>query len=576
MDKITKHLVADFVNIHNVQNTEESEQFERFCNFCVLSREYAETFNIEDVSCGSGGDLGIDGIAIVVNGTLVTTEEEVEDLCKTNNYIEVTFLFVQAKTSNNFDSAQIGQFCYGVRDFFNESSLSPRNDFLQRASKLKDFIFDRSASMTKGNPVCRLYYATTGDWQEDRHLVTKIKSEVKDIEILRLFSDVKFEPLGADEIQNLYRETRSKVRKDFSFSIKSLLPEIPGVEEAYVGVLLATEYLRLITDENGIIIKSLFYDNVRDFQGDNPVNKDIKSTLKTDAKNKFAVLNNGVTIVARSLRTSGNKFFIEDFQIVNGCQTSHVLYNERDSIKDQVYIPIKVIATKDELITNEIIKATNRQTEVKPEDLSALTDFEKKLESYYATYEGKKQLFYERRPKQYNGVQGVPKVNITTRSNQIKNFAAMFLDEPHRSGRYYGTLSKDIGVGKRLFSKDHNPIAYYTSSFAQYKLDFLFRNGSISSDYKPFRFHLLMILRYQVGGSSIPALSATKRIEAYCTKILDVLWSDSKSLKAFNEAALIIEEIGKHDYRERAKTQVVTDDIKKVLREAEAKRSKPT
>jgi hypothetical protein len=34
------------------------------------------------------------------------------------------------------------------------------------------------------------------------------------------------------------------------------------------------------------------------------------------------LMNNGVTIIARHLQPTGNRFHIEDFQIVNGCQTS--------------------------------------------------------------------------------------------------------------------------------------------------------------------------------------------------------------------------------------------------------------
>ncbi len=69
-------------------------------------------------------------------------------------------------------------------------------------------------------------------------------------------------------------------------------------------------------------MRGLFYDNVRDFQGDNPVNKEIDDTLKSDERDLFVLLNNGITIVAESLSKTGDIFTIEDYQIVNGCQTS--------------------------------------------------------------------------------------------------------------------------------------------------------------------------------------------------------------------------------------------------------------
>jgi AIPR protein len=86
------------------------------------------------------------------------------------------------------------------------------------------------------------------------------------------------------------------------------MPDMEGVKEAYLGILPAIEYLQLVVDEAGMIRKSLFYDNVRDFQSYNPVNQGIQKTLRdSTARGRFAVLNNGVTIVAKALRATGNK-----------------------------------------------------------------------------------------------------------------------------------------------------------------------------------------------------------------------------------------------------------------------------
>lgn len=67
---------------------------------------------------------------------------------------------------------------------------------------------------------------------------------------------------------------------------------------------------------------------MRDWQDYNPVNSEMKQTLASDTlRARFALMNNGVTIIAKTLRTTGNRFYIEDYQIVNGCQTSHVLFD---------------------------------------------------------------------------------------------------------------------------------------------------------------------------------------------------------------------------------------------------------
>ena len=568
MDRITKALLEDFILEQQLQSLEESKAFERFCNFCVVSKEYSETFAVEEVSCGGGQDTGIDGIAIVINGTLVSSVEEIEDLCEMNGYLDATFIFVQSKTASAFNASDIGTFFFGVKDFFSESPRLRRNEFISEMDTLQQYIYSRSGLMHKGKPMCKLYYVTTGTWKNDEHLMSRIEAERSDVKDTRLFRDVVFEPIDADGIQSLYRDTNSKVMADFTFTNKTVLPDIDGVKEAYLGVLPASDYVRLITDEMGNIRKSLFYDNVRDFQDYNDVNKEIQVTLQSAHKDRFAILNNGVTLVARTLHTVGNRFHIEDYQIVNGCQTSHVLYNEREALTPGIHVPIKVVATSDDGITNEVIKATNRQTQVKSEELNALTDFEKKLETFYGTYEGKQRLYYERRSKQYSGVLGVEKVRIVTRTNQIKASASMFIDEPHRAGRYYGTLLKLIG--ERLFLENHHPLPYYMSAFAHYRLEYLFRSGSLAPEFKPFRYHLLMILRYQLGGASMPPLSSNK-IEPYCERILNVLLDDDKTFEAYINAAGVIynmtgniENLANYN-RDAVKTATFTEQVRDAI-----------
>jgi len=112
-------------------------------------------------------------------------------------------------------------------------------------------------------------------------------------------------------------------------------------------------------------------------------------------------MNNGITIIARALHLTGHKFTMGDFQVVNGCQTSHVLYDNRDLL-DGVRIPLRIISTQDETVMEAIITATNRQTEVKDDQFFALKDFAKRLEAYFKTFTPDRHLYYERRAHQYD------------------------------------------------------------------------------------------------------------------------------------------------------------------------------
>lgn len=245
-------------------------------------------------------------------------------------------------------------------------------------------VHERSSKFKRGNPICRLYYVTTGKWTNDTQLEARRAAAVSDVAGLRLFRDVDFIPVDADLIQKLYNQAKNAVSREFTFSERTVIPEIPGVSEAYLGLLPAPEFVSILADENGEMTKSLFYDNVRDFQDYNPVNTEIRQTLESDVhKKRFSLMNNGITILAKTLRATGNRFYIEDFQIVNGCQTSHVLFDQREKLDETIMVPLRLIATQDESVTASIIKATNRQTEVKEEHLLALSDFGKNWRRFF-------------------------------------------------------------------------------------------------------------------------------------------------------------------------------------------------
>ena len=196
------------------------------------------------------------------------------------------------------------------------------------------------------------------------------------------------EYVGALELQKYYQQTKRQPTAEIQFDHHVLIPEIEGIQEAYIGYLPLHEFKKLIVDQAGDLKKGVFYDNVRDFKGEsNPVNSDIAQTLQSAHPEQLVILNNGITIVAKNITQSRNTFRLRDYQIVNGCQTSHVIYYNLDRIHiDKVGIPVKIIATEDESITNELIKATNNQTEVEREELLALSDFQKRLEEYYNTF----------------------------------------------------------------------------------------------------------------------------------------------------------------------------------------------
>ncbi len=539
MDRITTSLLEEFVSENNLEKLDQDKAFEHFCGYLVTAEHYSETFTSEDIAVGGGGDSGMDCIAIIVNGALVTEPEEIQDFADANGYLDVQFILVQAERSNSFDSAKIGQLQFGIQDFFASAPKLPQNENVKKMSRITNEIYNRSGLFRKGAPQCWIYYITTGKWVNDTHLAARKSAVIEDLKSLKIFSQIEFFCHGAEEIQKMYRNSKNAVSVQITFSDKVDFPEIEGVEQAYLGLLPAPEFLKLIQNTNEEILTSLFFDNVRDWQQWNQVNSEMKATLESSSKIYFPLLNNGVTIVAKRIISSAKKFQIEDYQVVNGCQTSYVLHETRSYLNEQVMVPVRLIATTNEDLKNSIIKATNSQTPVTEDQLFALSDFPKKLEAFFSTFEGRKKLYYERRSKQYSST-SIEKVRVINMTILVRSFAAFFLKQPHRTTRNYKALAKAIGTA--IFHKEHCLEPYYVAAYAYYKLDYFFRNQSIGTDLKVARYHLLLGFRLLAAGADLPPLNS-REAKRVSESVMEILWDDNRCLDLFIEVSKRIREM---------------------------------
>ena len=550
--------MESFLTSQQIEEKDQSKQFEMFASYCAVEQHYTDTYSLTDIITAKGDDCGIDAIAIIINGNMITSKDEVDDLIELNKKLsEISFVFIQAKTSSSFDYGELGTFGAGVKDFFSDHPQMVRNTLIEEKSKLVEYIFSK-ATYIKKKPTCILYYITTGKWVDDRNCVGRIEIAKDDLMDMNIFEEVRYIPVGADLLQKLYRNTIDVIETEIDFANKILLPDIENVTQSYLGFIDYKEYLKLITDENGDIRRSVFYDNVRDYQGDNPVNHEMAETVSNDP-NKFVLFNNGVTVICKKLSCLRNRSTLTDYQIVNGCQTSHVLFNNKDVITEDLQIPIKIIETENDDTVNQIIKATNRQTQVSDEQLIALNEFHRKLEAFYATFSGASRLYYERRSKQYNYGTDIEKVRIVSIAIQIKSVASMFYDKPHLASRYYGKLLSSIDG---IFSDDHQLLPYYTCAFTLYRLEYLFRNKTLPSQYRKFKYYILMMLKYSLAEDKIPEMNAHK-MNKLCEVILKVANDNVKLAEEVNKVTPLIDKyVDDITSNESTKSASLVDSLK--------------
>lgn len=226
MDRIIQSYMESILASQQVEEKDQSRQFEMFASYCAVEQHYTDTYNLSDIITAEGGDCGIDAIAIIINGTMITSKEEVDDLIELNKKLsEINFVFIQAKTTPNFDYGDIGTFETGVKDFFSDYPQMVRNELLQEKSKLVEYIFSK-ATYIKKKPVCYLYYIITGKWVDDQNCTGRMDIARNDLLDMNIFDDVKYVPVDSDLLQKLYRSTIDVIETEINFENKIFLPEI--------------------------------------------------------------------------------------------------------------------------------------------------------------------------------------------------------------------------------------------------------------------------------------------------------------------------------------------------------------
>ena len=499
-DTILTGYLRSFSDDFGYMGLDEPKQFEKFVNNIIFSRQYMRSNPtpelIDIVSTGNGQDTGFDGIGIIVNGVLIKNMDEYKFFSEKDFNLDISFIFIQSKARPRFNASEVNNFYFGVDNFFNKKSSILENETIKRFREIKNFIYENDTLKFNKNPKLYMYYVAAGEWKSPQDIVARKDESVKKLKNKNIFSEINAIFYDTEKLKVLYTELKRKNIKQIQFSSRVALPDITNVTQSFIGSLPMNEFIKIITDSEGNLQGNLFDDNVRHFQGNNKVNTEIDNTLKNkDIQDALPILNNGITIITKKIEQTGNNISLFDFQIVNGCQSAHVLFQNKDIIKENTNIIIKIIETTNQSLINKIIKATNRQTQVTDEAFESLSDFHRNLEMYYEAKSKQinNPIYYERRSKQYdNDPRKIKSTQIVTLAGQIQSYVATFLEQPHSTHRYYGELLNSNR--SRLFTDKYKKYEeYYLSALILNRLDLLFRNKKLDKRFRDYRFQILYI-----------------------------------------------------------------------------------
>lgn len=531
MDVILQNYVNQFRHVFELDELSDDKVFESFVAYCLINKYVDEDFEPDHFRMGGPWDLGIDAAAIMVDGALYTLPDEVEDRLSEPGKHDVHFIIIQARQATTFAAATFATLATNLDHILGGAPLlvkcSKEVKLLHRCSNIVYKYINKLRSM----PKIAIHYAAPGN---PKHAVldpTRLAA-ISRLEATNRFGRVEMFAVGAAELRDLYFRARQEMNADLETLSYMELPEMPNVDEALVGVVTAPEFVdNVLTNDAGQMRNALFLDNLREFQQlDNDVNREIQETLQDhDRRQRFAVMNNGITIVARSLRKNGKQLHLRDFRIVNGCQTSYVLLYERPNLTDEVQVTIRVIVTRDPDSISDVVRATNRQTVVRGIEFESRREFHRLIEQFFLAQEPSKRLYYERRAGQFGPSSlddeisdadnhGIQRTRIIKPKQLASAFSAVFLNEAWKA-----TQLSDEDESK-TFDRVADPMPYYASAAMLYRVAYLLRNRKIPQAYAPAKFHLMAAARFRLLGDDNVLTTGPKRKNA-CDKILDLMWN---------------------------------------------------
>lgn len=549
--RILQSYVTDFSSSAQIKNLPDFKKFEYFTNYSIISNIHPEAFteigDLAAVDVDESGTFGIDAIAIIVNNNIVQCVDDIDIMAK-SNHIDVAVQFIQSKTSKSIESGDVLKFMEAVKTFLSNLSDGGDQEALERQRELLQYIFEPKIAKlhSKSSPKCHMAFSYTGSHQVDDFIDNVVKGRCQELKnSIPDFKEFDFDFYNAERLIDTYKQVENQFEVEIRFKNNLPLDTIAGVEQAYIGYINASEFLKLITDPKDQIRRNVFYDNVRDFQGiENSVNNEINETISSaEQVDKFILFNNGVTAVAGLVKNLGaNRFLLRNYQIVNGCQTSNVLYiNRKAEHIDSISIPIKIVHTNESEVVGAIIKANNRQTPIPNEAFVALQDWHKRLQEYISVESRRigDILFYERRSKEFTLLEQAPeKKRIIGLHSLIRSYTSTVLQKPHSviANNPNEILRSRAG---QLFAADHGHGLYFASALLLYKIGE--HLGSMPKDGFTYRhrYHIAMLFCVEVANfQSLPlpnSKAATKLADEMISKIMnaDIFSENVKNIAAF-------------------------------------------
>ncbi|GAA1352307.1 AIPR family protein [Saccharothrix algeriensis] len=473
--------------------------FELFAAEQVLKDYDLSPDEVEAGRVGGGGDGGLDGIYVFLNDTLLVEDDDIFSETKSpsdfSRNSQLTLWLIQAKNKESFEETPFDKAQASLRKLLEidtAEQLLLTQYSPEVVTRIRMFTQAWRKLATRKPRVRVLFtYATKGDRDKVSGNVTLKTEELRQAIAEKVYgADISVTLVGAEQLWNLYNTTPS-------YSLRLRFQENASPGPSHVALVHLSDYWNFLVDEKGELRKHIFDSNVRDYQGDVEVNKEIRSSLENTASPEFWWMNNGATIICSSATINGKEFVLDDVQVVNGLQTSYTIFEVLRKItpeersKQTKSVLVRILVTSDEATSDKVIRATNRQTSVPDASLRATDEVQRKIEAHFASAG----WYYDRRKNYYRNIGKSPDriISIPLLGQAVMGVA---LSQPNDSRARPSSLLKKDEEYKRIFSDDIPLPTYLWIAQLQKTVDSYLMSGAIpvtASQRTNLRFHVSML-----------------------------------------------------------------------------------
>ena len=233
------------------------------------------------------------------------------------------------------------------------------------------------------------------------------------------------------------------------------------VDQNHWAVIAPIKAKELVSIE-GISNQAVFAFNVRGPLGKTGVNKDIAKSIHDATKHKlFPLFHNGITVVAESVMKTQDSIEVNNYYVVNGCQSLNALFNNQRYLTDDLRVLTKFIqASPASPLSEMITRFSNNQNGVKPRDFKSNNLIQIRLQNEFKTLYGD-DYFFEIKRGENSGTSEV--ITNETAGQYLMAFDLKTPWATHRKYQIFEDKHSDL-FGRPIVSADRVMICHVIAS----------------------------------------------------------------------------------------------------------------